>query len=78
MAFLSFKLKKESEKCFACKFNYMNNVEVTSKGYVHFLQMEDKIKSVLKGTMSSICAMCPYKSKFEKVYGKAPVDYFTK
>ena len=78
MPFMNIKFKKDSEKCFACKFNYMNNFEIRKKGYVHFLEMEDKIKSVLRGTMVSICSMCPYKSKFEMMYGKAPVDYFTK
>ncbi len=78
MAFISFKTQKESEKCFSCKFNYMNNFKIDQKGYMHFLEMEDKVKAVLKGTMTSICTMCPFKDKFEKMYGKAPVDYFTK
>lgn len=76
MAFISFKTKQEAEKCFDCKFNYMNNIKIDKKGYVHLLDMEDSIMAVLKGTQSTICNMCPYKEKFEKMYGKKPVDYF--
>ena len=78
MAFISFRTKKESEKCFDCKYNYMNNFKVDQKGYVHFLEMEENLKTILRGTMTSICAICPYREKFEKMYGKTPVEYFTK
>jgi len=78
MAFINFGTKKDSDKCFTCKFKEMNYFELNKKGYLHLLEVEPGVQKVLQGTLATICNMCPYKSKFEKVYGKAPIDYFVK
>jgi hypothetical protein len=71
MAFISEKVKKNSQKCKQCAFLKMRNTKM-SKYNVFY---ESAVLSI-EGIFRASCAMCPFEPDFEKVYGMMPCEYF--
>lgn len=71
MPLISEKVKKNAEKCKQCAFLKMRNLKL-EKNSVFF----DEALVTIEGMFRASCAMCPFETDFEKVYGKKPADYF--
>ncbi len=81
MAFINYKAKENSSKCASCKLNFINVGKIGDKGYIHYLNLDDKLnKAIVKsaqGAMWAACKVCPNRKDFEKMYGVEPVKYYS-
>ncbi len=75
MAFINWRAKENTKKCADCRLNFVS-YQVDQKGYMHYMDLDAKIKKIAQTAMWATCKACPVRKDFQKVYGIEPVQYF--
>lgn len=76
MAFINWRAKENTKKCAECRLNFAT-YKVDQRGYMHFMDLDEKVHKLAVAAMWATCKVCPVRSDFKKVYGVEPVDYYT-
>ena len=76
MPFVSYRAKENSQKCEACRFNFVSNSKIDPRGYAHYMELDEKLARLKAGMMWTSCKVCPNREDFKKVYGIEPVKYY--
>ena len=75
MSFINWKVKESTRKCAECRFN-LSGVTIDQKGYMHYLNLDEKVRVTARAAMWASCKVCPTRKDFVKIYGVEPIEYF--